>query len=99
MPYSDVALERDRRRRRVRWGSVAIALFASAMAVTGASLLPKVWLAIALAAALATFATHALLYFDGIDVDLDASRRWVTIRGVHDTFAAAVVRSAVSTDR
>ena len=99
VPYSDAALERDRRRRRVRWGSLAVALFALAMAMTGASLLPKVWLAIALAAALATLVSHALLYFDGVDVDLDASRRWVTIRGVHDSFAAAVARSRVSTDR
>ncbi len=40
-----------------------------------------------------------LVCFDGIDVDLDASRRWVTIRGVHHRFAAATADHPVRTDR
>ena len=100
VPYSDGALERDRRRRRVRWVSAGVALSAAAIAVTGGVIVQNVWLGIALVAAVMTFITHALLYFDGIDVDLDASRRWVTIRGVHERFAAAVrVPARVSTDR
>ena len=97
--YSDVALGRDRVRRGVRWVSGGLTLVAAAMAVTAGSVLANVWLGIALVAAVATFVTHALLYFDGIDVDLDASRRWVTIRGVHERFAAAVAPTRISTDR
>ncbi|HYD08690.1 MAG TPA: hypothetical protein VEA78_01200 [Acidimicrobiales bacterium] len=32
----------------------------------------------------------ALAFVTGVDVALDASRRWVVLRGVHDGFAAAV---------
>jgi hypothetical protein len=30
------------------------------------------------------------LYVDGVGIDLDASRRWVTLKGVDESFAAAV---------
>jgi len=103
VPYSDVALERDRRRRRARWVAGAVAVGAAAMAVTGLtgpSGVANVWLAMALVGALVTFVTHGLLVSDGISVDLDASRRWVTIHGVHEKFAEALAdRTGVSTGR
>jgi len=98
VPYSDEVLARDRRVQRVRWVAVLVALSAGAVALSGLLLLVSVWLALALAAAIVAMVAHGVLVFNGISTQLDASRRWVTIGGVHDDFAKAV-RSRIPESR
>ncbi len=96
--FVDDALARAKARRRARWVAGGVAVASAAMVLSNVVLLDNVWPAIALAAALVVFGTHALLYFDGLSVDIDASRRWVTIRGVHDRFADAAASRPVASD-
>lgn len=99
VPFSDRALTRVKGRRRMRWVAGAVAVASAAMALSDTVLLANVWLTVAVGAAVVGFVTHDLLYFDGLSVDLDASRRWVTIRGLHDRFADAVAGRPVASDR
>jgi hypothetical protein len=45
-----------------------------------------------LVAAIATVVVALVLRFTEVGVDLDASRRWVSLRRVHPAFADAVTR-------
>ena len=99
VPYSDEVLARARRVRRVRWVSALVAVCAAAVAVSGWLLLVSVWLTLALAAAMVAVVAHGVLVFDGVSTQLDASRRWVTIGGVHADFANAVRARSVDARR
>ena len=48
------------------------------------------WLALAVTFVVAAVAIHAMIHFQTVEVALDASRRWVTLSGVHPAFVRAV---------
>lgn len=89
LPYSAPALERYRARNRalfVAWGATVVAVLAGLFVVTS----PWLWLPAGAAALAVAIYMHVRLTFDEVGVRLDASRRWVTLIGVHEAFAQAV---------
>jgi hypothetical protein len=88
LPVSNEVTERWRRLkqyRRIAVGTLALAFLN--LLLNGPSLTSLVLVAATAAWALAC---HARMAFDGIGIHLDASRRWVTLKGVHKSFAASV---------
>lgn len=98
LPMSDLAYQRLRAARRLRTASAAaavgvvvVALLAAPSGGFGGS--GRIYAVVAVAALVAAVVT--LLVADArvtagtVQVDLDASRRWVTFSRVHPTFAAA----------
>jgi hypothetical protein len=88
LPVSDAVARRWEQRtwhRRLAVG--ATALGGAVLFVAGPS---PITLGLTAAAAIWAFAAHFLLLMDGIGIHLDASRRWVTLKGVDQAFAAAV---------
>ena len=93
IPYSREAIVLDRPWRRARFVAGTIALAGVVIAITG--ILPLgVSLVVAAIGTAVAFVCHCVLYLEGVDPKLDASRRWVTLSGVHPAFAAAVDEAA-----
>ncbi len=90
VPYSPEALERERPLRRLRWGASLASVVLLVMAIIQLFGTPKIWLTLAALSSALALATHIVLYLSGIDVKLDASRRWVILSNVHAEFASAV---------
>jgi hypothetical protein len=116
LPYSNQVVDSIRRLRRLRNGLAAasgVVLVAFAVPLSSGSMASdaagSLGLVLVVASMLAALAVQTRLEQYRIGVSLDASRRWVTLRGVSETFAehvrAAQVRAAqhpspaVSTDR
>ena len=85
LPYSINAWERFQRRRRTLFGAVG-----ATTVFTVLTFLNGNWLTLAIASFAVTIVAWFFLWREEIDVNLDGSRRWVTLGGVHPAFAAAV---------
>ena len=91
IPMSGAAINYERMLRRVRM----VAALATIAAVAGA-IVVKVqpgrggFVVLAAMACALTVAFHVRVQFALVDIDLDASGRWVTLRGVHANFVQAV---------
>ncbi len=105
LPYSEAAYARRRaarRQQRIGWGLVAVAAVAGLVLANAAVRTGVTPLAIAAAVALAAYGLVEVVrgaWRIGRatpSVDLDASRRWVTLRSVHPRFAAAVDAAAAA---
>jgi hypothetical protein len=83
------AVERDLRRARLGAWVVAASAFTSGYVRLGPVPVP-IWMGMAVAAALVAVVIHVVLPFRQVGVHLDASRRWVTLSGVHPDFVTAV---------
>jgi hypothetical protein len=88
LPVSDAITERWKNQRLHRQAAlIGVAMTAVLVFTTGPSAFTLGSLAVAGVWALAA---HTWLYVDGVGIDLGASRRWVTLKGVDESFAAAV---------
>jgi hypothetical protein len=100
LPISQAAYELfvESRRQRWAWGIITVVLgFASVVYLAGASYQSPLRTILGVVAGLIVFiclfgwiASVARFRKARVGVDLDASRRWVTFRGVHPNFVAAV---------
>jgi hypothetical protein len=91
VPMSRAASEAERDVKRARLVATAVALGAFASAFIDLQPLPRpVWVAVAVVATVVALVAHVVLFVRQVGVELDASRRWVTLRGVHPDFVAAV---------
>ena len=88
LPYEDDAWNRVERHRRMRFIAGLGAFVAGALALTGWA--PWLWAAVLVGALAMGLVMHARLVRVEINLDLDASRRWVTISGVSETFREAI---------
>ena len=87
VPMSDAAFQRLDRWRTVELGGLGVA----AVALVGALILHQPGLlALVVLAVVGAVVGHIGHGLAGVDMRLDASRRWVTISRVHPGFAAAV---------
>ena len=96
LPMSFAAINHERMLRRVRM-SAALATIA---AVVGAILVKHQpgrggFVVLAASALALAIVFHVRVQFALVDVDLDASGRWVTLRGVHANFVRAVESRSV----
>jgi cell division protein FtsW (lipid II flippase) len=92
IPYSRTADEQDRPWRSVRFVAGGVTVAALLMAMGNNWLLRNASLWVAMGAVVVALVSHSVLYFRRVDVELDGSRRWVTLSGVHPDFADAVDR-------
>lgn len=94
LPVSDAIIALWDRWRRVRLASAAVVLAGLVLLVVTAG--SSGWMRTSLLVAGAGFAGTVVagmrLWLRGVGLDLDASRRWVTLRGVHPAFVEAVHR-------
>jgi len=95
LPYSEAAYGRfvQARRRRNTAAIVGVSVIVGLLVFTAQAHLGGAGLMLTLAALVTTVALVARASWEmgreSIGVDLDGSRRWVTLRGVHPAFAAA----------
>jgi hypothetical protein len=99
VPMSRAASEAERDLRRARLLAWVVAAGAFGAGFARLLLVPvPIWMGIAVAAAFVAVVIHVALQFRQVDVRLDASRRWVTLRGVHPNFVAAVHQSQAQSE-
>jgi predicted secreted protein len=97
LPYSRAALDRFKARRRVLTTAWAVAIVTIVGGLFFGRFIDPVAIPIVGGGAiLVALVYQVMLALEEVDVKLDASRRWVTLKGVHDRFARAV---AVEQDR
>jgi hypothetical protein len=93
LPYSEEAYERHRSSNRVNFVAWVAVVAAMSTALTG-GLSPWLWAPVGGVAFAVAISTQLQLGFGAVGVRLDASRRWVTLNGVHDNFADALARES-----
>ncbi|MCU1379200.1 MAG: hypothetical protein JWN29_2183 [Acidimicrobiales bacterium] len=97
LPVCADTIARWRKLRRDR--VVALAAVGVAVALLLVSHLAiGMWMLVAVAV-VAVFVTHWRLSLDGVGIDLDASRRWVTLTGVSPAFAHVVEAERQAAER
>ena len=95
IPYSDAAYHDLVVARRVRWGALAGTPVGGAVLLIGAALLDLGTTSMLMAVMLVFAGVIGIIVAEwrlgrrSVGVRLDASRRWVTLTGVHPAFAAA----------
>ncbi len=95
VPFSEAAYDRYVQARRLRTGAVVVGVAATVglLWLTAWANLGELGAIVTLVAAFAGIATFFTaewrISLNSIRVDLDASRRWVTLRRVHPAFASA----------
>jgi hypothetical protein len=91
VPMSRAASEVERDLRRARLGAWVVAASAFTAGYVRLGPVPvSIWMGIAVAAVVVAVVIHVVLPFRQVGVRLDASRRWVTLSGVHPDFVTAV---------
>jgi hypothetical protein len=97
VPYSEVAYNRVRRATAARLraglilaGALVAAVLCLLLRTTDFRLLAAGLAVVACAALVNVIVASVHLHRMAVHLDLDASRRWVTLRGVHPSFADAV---------
>lgn len=92
LPYSRAVIDRYKARRRTLFIAGTVLVGGVILGVTGllASLTGPILVGIVVAALVLAIVMQIVMALDEVDVKLDASRRWVTLVGVDERFAAAV---------
>jgi hypothetical protein len=93
IPMSRAACDAERdliRARLLAWLVAAGAFFSGYARLLAVAVPVPIWMGLAVAAACVAVVLHVVLQFRQVGVRLDASRRWVTLSGVHPDFVTAV---------
>ena len=102
IPEVASAYEREKALKRFRLAALVLAPASLAFAFVYPGMFPALWLALSGALLVAAIAVQTKISAMTIGVHLDASRRWVTLTGVHPAFVAAVAEqelAATAADR
>ena len=75
---------------RSRLGAFVLGVVTLVYGLIVPGLFPALWLLLGAACLVAAVILHVIVYQQSIGVSLDASRRWVTLSGVHPAFVQAV---------
>ncbi|MDQ6724595.1 MAG: hypothetical protein M3066_00215 [Actinomycetota bacterium] len=101
LPRTSASYASERQLRRSTWIAFLLGAAALTLALATAQLTlaaqapagqPRLWLALGVLLIAGALVLHGREYFNGVGVSLDASRRWVTLTGVHPDFVRAVER-------
>ncbi|MDQ2827148.1 MAG: hypothetical protein M3Y04_09355 [Actinomycetota bacterium] len=91
IPRSRADFDSERQLRGLLWGAVGAAAVAFLCALVFAARgMPLLWLALGGFSMVAAVVLGGMIFRNDIGVSLDASRRWVTLTGVHPDFVRAV---------
>jgi len=110
IPYSAAAVARERYIARCRTGALLATIGFVVLALSGgfyAAEVPSLWAILAATAFVLFVALQVWLEVTRVHVEIDGSRRWITLSNVHPAFAEAVratqtqtnARTGVSTPR
>ena len=102
IPETEAVYARERSLERFRLGAFLAAPFVALCGLVYPGMFPALWFGLAASLLVAGLLLHALVSSEAIRVRLDASRRWVTLSGVHPAFVRAVEeqeRLATAADR
>jgi len=101
LPETEASYRREKQLEHFRLAAIVAGLVVPLYGLTVLrGMLPAMWLAMGAAFLVAASALHVKVLQQNIGVRLDASRRWVTLTGVHPNFVHAVqMQEADSTAR
>lgn len=103
IPETEGSYAREKSLERFRLGALLAAPVVALCGVVYPGMFPAMWFALAASLLVAGLVLHGLVSREAIGVHLDASRRWVTLTGVHPAFVEAVevqgARPAMAGDR
>ena len=92
LPQTPAAYQRERQLERFRLAALVLGVASLPLALFRVGMFPALWVAVGVAFLGAAAALHGMVRGQAIGVSLDASRRWVTLTGVHPAFVSAVNR-------
>ena len=90
VPQTETAYNREKQLERFRLVAFVVGVLAVLYGILAPGLFPALWLTIGGAFLVAAVSLHVIVSQQSIRVSLDASRRWVTLSGVHPAFVRAV---------
>jgi len=90
LPEADASYRREKQLERFRLTALVAAVVVPLCGLVLPGNLPALWLAVGAAFLVAAIGLHLTVLRQNIGISLDASRRWVTLTGVHPTFVHAV---------
>ncbi|MGI8809845.1 MAG: hypothetical protein ACR2KK_18785 [Acidimicrobiales bacterium] len=90
IPETDASYQHQKQLERFRLAAVILGLLAILYGIVRPGFFPALWLAIGATLLAAAAALHVMVWRQSIGISLDASRRWVTLSGVHERFVWAV---------
>ena len=91
IPETDASYNREKQLQRFRLAAIVAGVAVPLYGLTVLrGMLPEMWLAAGATFLVAALALHVIVLQQNIGIRLDASRRWVTLRGVHPNFVHAV---------
>lgn len=99
VPQTEAAYRRERLLERSRLAAFVVGTATLVYGILQPGLFPALWLALGGACLVAGAALHVMVRRQAIGVGLDASRRWVTLSGVHPDFVRAVEQQESSVHR
>ena len=90
LPESDASYLREKQLERFRLVAFVAAVVVPLCGLLLPGNLPALWLAVGASLLVTALALHVVVLRQNIGISLDASRRWVTLTGVHRNFVHAV---------
>jgi hypothetical protein len=90
IPETEWAYDREKTLERFRLAAFAFGMLTIFYGIFRPGLFPALWLVLGVAFLLAALALHIIVQRQAIGIHLDASRRWVTLSGVHPSFVRAI---------
>ena len=99
LPETEASFQRERQLQRYRLAALGLGVAVPFLGLTGVGTFPLLWLALGLAFFLAAGALTLMLWRQSVSVEIDVTRRWVTLTGVHPNFEEAVSRQEMFSRR
>ncbi|MDQ3640357.1 MAG: hypothetical protein M3450_02510 [Actinomycetota bacterium] len=90
IPETNASYYREKQLERFRLAALIAAISLPLCGLLLLGNLPALWLALGAASLVAALSLHLIIQRQSIGISLDASRRWVTLTGVHPHFVDAV---------
>lgn len=95
LPETEASFERERQLERWRLAALGAGVALPFVGIFVVGMLPALWLALAVACFVAAGALTWVLWRQSITVNIDVTRRWVTLANVHPAFAEAVSHTPI----
>lgn len=99
VPQTQAVYDYEMRLRRFRTAAFLAGVVVLIFGLWRPGMFPALWLAAGAALLIAAVILQGMAYLHVVGVSLDASRRWVTLTGVHPNFVAAVNRQEATPRR
>ena len=99
IPETEASFQRERDLERLRLAALGLGVVSPVLGILGVGMFPALWLALGVLFFAAAGALTWMLWRQSISVDIDVTRRWVTLTNVHRNFVEAVNRQEATPRR